>query len=163
MLQSVMRLFYISLFLLYFGACVPLKKSETSLGSGFSYSSPGFGSDYSGRGSSIFGYDSRGDFGSGSPRKQAAGFDRFIAEILSLRPSRSFPRRAWTSNQVPLGMVEPRPVFPSSHVVRTSNGYQRARDFRSDAKYAQDIFDHIDEDGQQEGHQATGPTGQKTY
>uniref|UniRef100_A0A3B3D7J3 Uncharacterized protein n=1 Tax=Oryzias melastigma TaxID=30732 RepID=A0A3B3D7J3_ORYME len=154
MLQSVMRLFYIGLFFLYFGTCVPVKKTGTP--PGFGYPSPGFGSDYSGRG-----FDSRGDFG--SPQRQGSFFDRFVAEIMSLRPARSFPRGAWTSNQVPLGMVEPRPVYPSSHVIKTGNGYQRARDFRADAKYSQDIFDHMDDEGQQEVHHPTGPTGQKTY
>uniref|UniRef100_A0A3P9MBB6 Uncharacterized protein n=1 Tax=Oryzias latipes TaxID=8090 RepID=A0A3P9MBB6_ORYLA len=85
-------------------------------------------------------------------------------EILSFGPSRPFPREAWTSEHVPVGSVEQRPLYPSSHVVKTSNGYQRARDFSSDAKYTQDIFDHMGEDGgKQGGSSKTGSKGQKGY
>lgn len=97
------------------------------------------------------GFPSGTGFGGGAPSgsdhglsdEQEADIYDLIADGMSYEPERPFPRFAWTSDHVPLGMVEERPVFPSSHIVKSSSGYQRARDFRSDAKYSQDIFDHI--------------------
>ncbi|MEQ2175610.1 hypothetical protein GOODEAATRI_019653 [Goodea atripinnis] len=46
-----------------------------------------------------------------------------------------------------MGTVETRPVYPSSLIVHTNSGYQRARDFRTDSKYTEDTFDHIPQPG----------------
>uniref|UniRef100_A0A3P9KJU4 Uncharacterized protein n=1 Tax=Oryzias latipes TaxID=8090 RepID=A0A3P9KJU4_ORYLA len=77
----------------------------------------------------------------GSWRDAEAG--RIVANAWRLRPDRPFPRLAWTSAHVPLGMVGERPLYPSSYVAKSNNGYQRVRDSSSDAKYSQDTFGHI--------------------
>ncbi|XP_023805021.1 uncharacterized protein LOC111946299 [Oryzias latipes] len=148
------------------GACLPAKQGQSGSGSrsGSGVGSAGFG--YTSTGGSRYSTGSSG--GSGSEgnlfEQQLATIARFIAEILSFGPSRPFPREAWTSEHVPVGSVEQRPLYPSSHVVKTSNGYQRARDFSSDAKYTQDIFDHMGVDGgKQGGSSKTGSKGQKGY
>ncbi|XP_004080181.1 YEATS domain-containing protein 2-like isoform X2 [Oryzias latipes] len=164
MALCVVKVSWMVFLLFSIGACLPAKQGQSGSGSG-SRSGPGSGS-----GSAGFGYTSTGgsSVGSGSEGnlfdQQLATIARFIAEILSFGPSRPFPREAWTSEHVPVGSVEQRPLYPSSHVVKTSNGYQRARDFSSDAKYTQDIFDHMDVDGgKQGGASKTGSKGQKGY
>lgn len=111
---------------------------------------------------------SRGESGSGGPMssgekypapgEQDAEFDHAAAGMWRLRPDRPFPQMAWTSAHVPLGMVEQRPLYPSSYLVKTSSGYQRTRDSSSDAKYTQDIFGHIP---LPEPHKAPGFKGRK--
>ena len=84
-----------------------------------------------------------------------ADFARFLAALMSLKLDVSSPQFAWTSDQVPMATSEKRTVYPSSHVVQSSNGYQRARDSSSYAKYFHDAFDHVDA--------KTGSKGQKLY
>uniref|UniRef100_A0A8C7YX94 Uncharacterized protein n=1 Tax=Oryzias sinensis TaxID=183150 RepID=A0A8C7YX94_9TELE len=155
-LQNVLSSWIV--FLLFsLGACIPVKQGNEIQSFHFSSGQSGTGS--------LSGYRTAG---SGSDMnlsdQQLASIAHFVAEILRFMPNRPFPRDAWTSDQVPLGTVEQRPLYPSSHVVKTSSGYQRARDFTSDAKYTQDIFDHINVDGgKQEGSSETGSKGQKGY
>uniref|UniRef100_A0A3P9IGH0 Uncharacterized protein n=1 Tax=Oryzias latipes TaxID=8090 RepID=A0A3P9IGH0_ORYLA len=151
MALCVMKSSWIVFLLFSLGACIPVKQGQSGTGSlsGFGTASSG----YSGSGSDMNLFD-----------QQLASIAHFVAEILRFMPNRPFPRDAWTSDQVPLGTVEQRPLYPSSHLVKTSSGYQRARDFTSDAKYTQDIFDHINVDGgKQEGSSETGSQGQKGY
>uniref|UniRef100_A0A3B3BZM1 Uncharacterized protein n=1 Tax=Oryzias melastigma TaxID=30732 RepID=A0A3B3BZM1_ORYME len=150
MALCAMKISWIVFLLFNLGACVPVKKDQSGPGS-----VPGLGT--AGSGYSVG--SSGSDFD-----QQLANVAHFIAEVLRFMPSRPFPREAWTSDHVPLGMVEQRPLYPSSHVVKSSNGYQRARDFSADAKYTQDIFDHIDIDGgKQDGSSKTGSKGQEGY
>ncbi|RVE59316.1 hypothetical protein OJAV_G00187120 [Oryzias javanicus] len=139
--QCVVKISLVALLFFSFGACYPSKTSGSGqTGPGFDGSTSRIGS---GRGSSFDEQDS-------GP-----------ADAMTFKPERPFPRFAWTSEQVPLGMVERRPLYPSSHVVYTRSGYQRARDFRSDAKYTQDTFDHIPLPEGDPG--SSGSKGQKTY
>uniref|UniRef100_A0A8C7X7D6 Uncharacterized protein n=1 Tax=Oryzias sinensis TaxID=183150 RepID=A0A8C7X7D6_9TELE len=170
MALCVVKVSWMVLLLFSIGACLPTKQGQSGSGAG-SGSRPGSGaaeynSGYTSTGGSTYSTGSIG--GSGSEgnlfEQQIATIAGFIAEILSFGPSRPFPRGAWTSERVPVGSVEQRPLYPSSHVVKTSNGYQRARDFSSDAKYSQDIFDHMGVDGgKQGGSPKTGSKGQKGY
>ncbi|KAK5617528.1 hypothetical protein CRENBAI_004730 [Crenichthys baileyi] len=133
-------------FLLFsIGACAPARKSQTAAGyysggSGYSRgeTGSGTGSGFVGAGSYV-----------GSKAGQDAGVSQMIADLLRLSPygSRPLLQFHWSAPQVPQGMVATRPVFPSSLVVYTDSGYQRARDFRTDSKYTQDTFDHIPQPG----------------
>ncbi|KAK5614896.1 hypothetical protein CRENBAI_010030 [Crenichthys baileyi] len=149
-------------------------------GSGYSRGETGSGT---GSGSSVgdsFGFGSGSSFavggafsgvgaGSyvGSKAGQDAGVSQMIADLLRLSPygSRPLLQFHWSSPQVPQGMVATRPVFPSSLIVHTDSGYQRARDFRTDSKYTQDTFDHIPQPGTPQtsgskGHQKVTPKDQ---
>uniref|UniRef100_A0A3B3BTQ8 Uncharacterized protein n=1 Tax=Oryzias melastigma TaxID=30732 RepID=A0A3B3BTQ8_ORYME len=149
--QCVGKISLVGLLLFSLGACYPSRKSgsgQTGLGFDGSYTSR-FGS---GRGSNTVLFN-----------EQDAGLGQVVTNAMTFKPERPFPRFAWTSEQVPLGMVEQRPLYPSSHVVYTSSGYQRARDFRSDAKYTQDTFDHIPLPSSEGEKGPTGSKGQKAY
>uniref|UniRef100_A0A3P9MBL0 Uncharacterized protein n=1 Tax=Oryzias latipes TaxID=8090 RepID=A0A3P9MBL0_ORYLA len=146
MAPCVMKSSWIVFLLFSLGACIPVKQGQSGTGSPSGFGTAGSGSDMN-----LF-------------DQQLASIAHFVAEILRFMPNRPFPRDAWTSDQVPLGTVEQRPLYPSSHLVKTSSGYQRARDFTSDAKYTQDIFDHINVDGgKQDGSSETSSKGQKGY
>ncbi|KAM9709580.1 uncharacterized protein ACNS7B_023835 [Menidia menidia] len=121
-------------------------------GGGSSGSGSLYGSGSSGSGS-LYG---SGSSGSGSWGEQDADMARFFAGLLSFRVDRPVPVFPWTSDQVPLGTVAKRPTFPSSHLVTSRSGYQRARDSLSHAKYSDDISDHIPLDG-------PGSKGQKVF
>ncbi|XP_020567942.1 uncharacterized protein LOC101169148 isoform X1 [Oryzias latipes] len=166
MALCVVKVSWMVFLLFSIGACLPAKQGQSGSGLGSGFGTAGHNSGYTSTGGSR--YSTGSSVGSGSEGnlfdQQLATIARFIAEILSFGPSRPFPREAWTSEHVPVGSVEQRPLYPSSHVVKTSNGYQRARDFSSDAKYTQDIFDHMDVDGgKQGGASKTGSKGQKGY
>lgn len=61
-----------------------------------------------------------------------------------LIPPRLLPDvNAWDTDEVPLGLIEPPAVAPSSYIIQSSNGYQRARELLSHSKYSPDIFDHF--------------------
>ncbi|RVE59299.1 hypothetical protein OJAV_G00187280 [Oryzias javanicus] len=95
--QCVVKISLVALLFFSFGACYPSKTSGSGqTGPGFDGSTSRFGS---GRGSTFDEQDS-------GP-----------ADAMTFKPERPFPRFAWTSEQVPLGMVERRPLYPSSHVV----------------------------------------------
>uniref|UniRef100_A0A3P9IZK0 Uncharacterized protein n=1 Tax=Oryzias latipes TaxID=8090 RepID=A0A3P9IZK0_ORYLA len=155
MVQSVVKISLVGLLFFSFGACYPPRKAvgsgQTGMGfDGSTYSSGGAISQFRGS-NAVF-------------NEQDAGLGQIAADAMSYKPERPFPRFAWTPDQVPLGMVEQRPLYPSSHIVRVSSGYQRARDFRSDAKYTQDIFDHIPLPETGKGNfPMTDSKGQKAY
>uniref|UniRef100_A0A3B3D9K5 Uncharacterized LOC112154377 n=2 Tax=Oryzias melastigma TaxID=30732 RepID=A0A3B3D9K5_ORYME len=150
----VVKISWMVFVLFSIGACLPAKQGQSGSGVGSA------GSGYSSTSGSSVGSGSDGNLFD----QQLASIARFLAEILSFRPNRPFPREAWTSEHVPVGSVEQRPLYPSSHVVQSSSGYQRARDFSSDAKYTTDIFDHLDVDGgKQGGSSKTGSKGHKGY
>uniref|UniRef100_A0A8C6LVJ9 Uncharacterized protein n=1 Tax=Nothobranchius furzeri TaxID=105023 RepID=A0A8C6LVJ9_NOTFU len=86
---------------------------------------------------------STGFSGFGSDGSLDAGIAQMVAELMSLRPNRHYVQFPWNSAHIPLDMVEERPVYPSSHVIHSSSGYQRARDLRTDNKYTQETFDNI--------------------
>lgn len=55
-------------------------------------------------------------------------------------PSESFPDFSGLyTYSVPLGMVAAPPIFPSSYIVQSGNGYQRGREALSFSKYSDDI------------------------
>ncbi|WP_205684615.1 hypothetical protein, partial [Acinetobacter baumannii] len=107
----VVKISWMVFVLFSIGACLPAKQGQS--GSGVGPAGSGYSSTSDGN---LF-------------DQQLASIARFLAEILSFRPNRPFPREAWTSEHVPVGSVEQRPLYPSSHVVQSSSGYQRARDF----------------------------------
>uniref|UniRef100_A0A8C7WSW9 Uncharacterized protein n=1 Tax=Oryzias sinensis TaxID=183150 RepID=A0A8C7WSW9_9TELE len=158
MVQIVVKISLVGLLFFSFGACYPPRKAGSGqTGTGFdgsAYSSGGAISPFGGSG-----HGSNAVF-----NEQDAEMGQIAADAMSYKPERPFPLFAWTSDQVPLGMVEQRPLYPSSHIVRVSSGYQRARDFRSDAKYTQDIFDHIPLPETGKGNfPMTDSKGQKAY
>ncbi|XP_023805015.2 uncharacterized protein LOC144981315 [Oryzias latipes] len=170
MALCVVKVSWMVFLLFSIGACLPAKQGQSGSGSGSrsgsGFGSAGYNSGYTSSGGSR--YSTGSSVGSGSEGnlfdQQLATIARFIAEILSFGPSRPFPREAWTSEHVPVRSLARRPLYPSSHVVKTSSGYQRARDFSSDAKYTQDIFDHMFEnEGKQGGSSKSGSEGQKGY
>ncbi|MEQ2259057.1 hypothetical protein XENORESO_006010 [Xenotaenia resolanae] len=85
------------------------------------------------------------DVGTGYSATQDAAIAQMVTDLLRLSPYSSRPllQSHWSSHNVPMGMVETRPVYPSSLIVNTNSGYQRARDFRTDSKYTDDTFDHV--------------------
>lgn len=119
--------------------------SDYSFGSLFGDPSDGFGS-----GSAYSSSGAASGFGSGSDAdlldSMDGGIAQMIADLLRFSPRGHSPRFPWTFDYVPLGSVEGRLMYPSSHVVHYSSGYQRARDFRSDSRYTQDTLDHIESD-----------------
>uniref|UniRef100_A0A3B3DBV9 Uncharacterized protein n=1 Tax=Oryzias melastigma TaxID=30732 RepID=A0A3B3DBV9_ORYME len=139
----VLQFSWMAFLLLLAADSYPVRKSRTG---GFLYGRSG--------GGPVFGGGAPSGSGKGLSEQGPDIYD-MIADTMSHEPERGFPRYAWTSDHVPLGMVEERPVFPSSHVIKSSSGYQRARDFRSDAKYTQDTFDHIPLLETQQGFQMT--------
>lgn len=95
-----------------------------------------------GGGGSVPGFDA--SFYSGSSGPDPFGFQLSESFLKHMFPNRLFPDPdAWEAPEVPLGMIEPPPVVPSSYIVQSSNGYQRARELLSHSKYSPDIFDHF--------------------
>ncbi|XP_005743454.1 uncharacterized transmembrane protein DDB_G0289901-like isoform X3 [Pundamilia nyererei] len=70
----------------------------------------------------------------------------FLNHPWNWMPLRPFPDfNAWSTYEVPLGMVAllPQvPSFPSSHLVQTGTGYQRGREVLSHSKYSNNILGH---------------------
>uniref|UniRef100_A0A3Q2P7R0 Uncharacterized protein n=1 Tax=Fundulus heteroclitus TaxID=8078 RepID=A0A3Q2P7R0_FUNHE len=120
--------------------CVPLEKlgSDGSVGG----AAPGFNTA-AGLTSSFSGV------AGGSSAAQDGDIAQMVANLLRLSPNDRRPvmQFHWSSPQVPLDMVEKRPVYPSSLIIHSNNGYQRARDFRSDSKYTKETFDNIPQPG----------------
>uniref|UniRef100_A0A3Q2PLI9 Uncharacterized protein n=1 Tax=Fundulus heteroclitus TaxID=8078 RepID=A0A3Q2PLI9_FUNHE len=146
-LQGVFKSSWICLLLFSIAACAPAKKGHLNAG----YFSGGSGSRRVRPGSdgASFGFTSGVGSNVGSPAAQDAGISQMIAGLMGLRPygSRPLLQFHWSSPQVPLDMVEKRPVYPSSLIIHSNNGYQRARDFRSDSKYTKETFDNIPQPG----------------
>uniref|UniRef100_A0A3B3D791 Uncharacterized protein n=1 Tax=Oryzias melastigma TaxID=30732 RepID=A0A3B3D791_ORYME len=165
----VVKISWMVFVLFSIGACLPAKQGQSGsgVGPGSRFGLAGFNAGSTNTRGGRFSSSSRGVSGSGSDGnlfdQQLASIARFLAEILSFRPNRPFPRVAWTSDHVPVRPVGQRPSSPVSRVVKTSGGYQRARDFSSDAKYTQDIFDHMFDEDNQGGSSQTGSEGQKGY
>uniref|UniRef100_A0A8C7YDQ4 Uncharacterized protein n=1 Tax=Oryzias sinensis TaxID=183150 RepID=A0A8C7YDQ4_9TELE len=126
-------------FVLFSCAVSSLRKGQRGSASHYDPWSGYSGGDPGSVGSSFMSAGGKSPDGSGWDAE--AG--RIVANAWRLRPDRPFPRLAWTSAHVPLGMVGERPVYPSSYVAKSNNGYQRVRDSSSDAKYSQDTFGHI--------------------
>uniref|UniRef100_A0A3B5A495 Uncharacterized protein n=1 Tax=Stegastes partitus TaxID=144197 RepID=A0A3B5A495_9TELE len=105
-------------------------------------SAAGFSSDYdSGDGADPFGFP----FVRGLPwdelPKGGLPPSFFLKHLV---PPRLLPDvNAWNTDEVPLGMIEGPPVVPSSYIVQSTNGYQRARELLSHSKFSPDIFDHF--------------------
>uniref|UniRef100_A0A3Q2ZCF6 Uncharacterized protein n=1 Tax=Kryptolebias marmoratus TaxID=37003 RepID=A0A3Q2ZCF6_KRYMA len=164
------RLSWVCFLLFNTGAGLPVKRGECPTGTGYSF---GSGSSYpsEGLGSGSVYTNSGTGFGSGSDAGLLApldgGITQMIADLMRLRPKRPSPHFPWTFDHVPLGSfgsVDDRLVYPSSHIVHSSSGYQRARDFRSDTKYTQDTLDHIPLPGRDQGSDQSFTTrGQKSY
>uniref|UniRef100_A0A8C6W0M2 Uncharacterized protein n=1 Tax=Nothobranchius furzeri TaxID=105023 RepID=A0A8C6W0M2_NOTFU len=153
MWQSVLSISWICFLLFSTGASFPVKKVPYGTGSGYKDSGEGFGAGSgftSGSSFSGFGYDESLD----------AGIAQMVAELMGLRPNRPYVQFPWTSAHIPLDMVEERPVYPSSHVVHSSSGYQRARDLRTDSKYTQETFSDIP---MPEMHKDTTGTGHQWH
>uniref|UniRef100_A0A3P9CSU6 Uncharacterized protein n=1 Tax=Maylandia zebra TaxID=106582 RepID=A0A3P9CSU6_9CICH len=76
----------------------------------------------------------------------------FLNHPWNWMPPRPFPDfNAWSTYEVPLGMVAllPQvPSLPSSHLVQTGTGYQRGREVLSHAKYSNNILGHHPLNGQ---------------
>ncbi|XP_026033453.1 glycine-rich protein DOT1-like isoform X1 [Astatotilapia calliptera] len=70
----------------------------------------------------------------------------FLNHPWNWMPPRPFPDfNAWSTYEVPLGMVAllPQvPSLPSSHLVQTGTGYQRGREVLSHSKYSNNILGH---------------------
>ncbi|MEY6296493.1 hypothetical protein WJF85_29015, partial [Salmonella enterica subsp. enterica serovar Corvallis] len=153
MIQDMFRNSWMCLLLFSFCTCAPAQKSQTgggyhSRGSGYRRGSTGSvgGAAFdintgSGPASSFY--------GAGYSATQDAAIAQMVADLLRLSPygSRPLLQSHWSYPHVPVEMVETRPVFPSSLIVQTNSGYQRARDFRTDSKYTEDTFDHIPQPG----------------
>uniref|UniRef100_A0A8C6LNW6 Uncharacterized protein n=1 Tax=Nothobranchius furzeri TaxID=105023 RepID=A0A8C6LNW6_NOTFU len=150
MVQSVLSISWVCFLLFSIGAGFPARKvpygagseyttggdTSSDAGSGYKSGGPrlGAGSKFtSGSAFSGFGSDSALD----------AGIAQMVAELMSLRPNRPYVQFPWNSDHIPLDMVEELPVYPSSHVVHSSSGYQRARDLRTDNKYTEETFSDI--------------------
>ncbi|MEQ2294862.1 hypothetical protein AMECASPLE_008208 [Ameca splendens] len=155
MLQCVFRSSCICLLLFSFGACAPARKGQIPSQSGSGAGSGSSGGDSFARGTGS-GFAVGGAFSGvgagsyvGSKAGQDAGISQMIADLLRLSPydSRPLLQFQWSSPRVPKRMAATRPVFPSSLIVHSDSGYQRARDFRTDSKYTQDIFHHIPKPG----------------
>ncbi len=68
----------------------------------------------------------------------AGGAYGSLYDASSWMPSRSFPDfSAWDANgEMPQGVSETSPLPPSSYIIQSSNGYQRAREVLSHTKYS---------------------------
>uniref|UniRef100_A0A3Q2R1C1 Uncharacterized protein n=1 Tax=Fundulus heteroclitus TaxID=8078 RepID=A0A3Q2R1C1_FUNHE len=160
-LQGVFKSSWVCLLLFSIAACAPARKGHPNAG----YFSGGSGYSRGGPGSegASFGFTSGVYSNVGSPAAQDAGISQMIAGLMGLSPYGSRPLQFhWGSPQVPLDMVEKRPVFPSSLIIHSNNGYQRARDFRSDSKYTKETFDNIPQSGMPQNPDS-GSKGQQKF
>uniref|UniRef100_A0A3P8SUF6 Uncharacterized protein n=1 Tax=Amphiprion percula TaxID=161767 RepID=A0A3P8SUF6_AMPPE len=154
--QSILRIFSVVEGLYCSKVQVPL--SSSTVGG----STPGYDSSFSpgvaysgnsGPGSASFSGGAAPSSGGGAGFSSALGLplDELPAGgplpwsfLRHLSPLRLFPDvNAWETDEVPLGMIEPPAVAPSSYIIQSSNGYQRARELLSHSKYSPDIFDHF--------------------
>ncbi|XP_029954699.1 probable peroxisomal membrane protein PEX13 [Salarias fasciatus] len=116
----------------------------------------GYGSTAGGGGSGGKGSGSRGSGSAGSDTDDSAGpgfpvFQAFpwghkfhvVPQVFNLNDLTlpEFLDNPWDGNDVPLGSVDVPLVPPSSHIVQTSNGYQRARSVLAHSKYSPDDWD----------------------
>uniref|UniRef100_A0A3Q1GUG7 Uncharacterized protein n=1 Tax=Acanthochromis polyacanthus TaxID=80966 RepID=A0A3Q1GUG7_9TELE len=137
------RVSWICLLLFSIGTCFPIDSPRSSPGydsafsPGVAYSgSSGPGSASSSGGAAPSSGGGAGLFG--------LPFVPGMSFLRHLIPHRLFPdANAWDTDEVPLGMIEPPAVAPSSYIIQSSNGYQRARELLSHSKYSPDIFDHF--------------------
>uniref|UniRef100_A0A3Q2CFS6 Uncharacterized protein n=1 Tax=Cyprinodon variegatus TaxID=28743 RepID=A0A3Q2CFS6_CYPVA len=154
----LIRSSWIGFLLLHVVVCAPVKQGGTGAGSGVP-ADLGFNKDpgltgglFSGLGAAT---------GGGSSAVQDEPFSTMIESLLSLGPSKTgLQQSLWvTSDHVPVSMTVPRPVFPISYVIHTSNGYKRARNNQFNSKYVQGAF----EDSVQPGTPQNPGSGQKMY
>uniref|UniRef100_A0A3Q3A7F5 Uncharacterized protein n=1 Tax=Kryptolebias marmoratus TaxID=37003 RepID=A0A3Q3A7F5_KRYMA len=147
MLQAVFRTSWICFLLFSIGASLPHRKGPVQAGSGVgSGSSTGSGyardSRYGGGSYSRGGAYSRYSHGS-SGSSMDAELAKMIAELVGLGPNRPSIQSHWHADHIPLGMIQAAPVYPSSHIIHSSSGYQRVRDSQTDNKYTTDTFNDI--------------------
>ncbi|XP_049419309.1 uncharacterized protein LOC125880667 isoform X1 [Epinephelus fuscoguttatus] len=81
-----------------------------------------------------------GDSSPGLPwsMQPAGGADSSFSDPSTWMPSRDFPDfSVWDSNaEMPQSMSETSPLPPSSYIIQSRNGYQRAQEFLSHTKYS---------------------------
>lgn len=100
---------------------------------------PGFGKVPS----STFGPFSGVGADAGSSPAQDDSISTMIANLLRMGPSNNGFQQSLQASafQLPLSVIAPRPLYPYSYVIHTSNGYKRARNNQFNSKYVQDTFD----------------------
>uniref|UniRef100_A0A3Q3FGK3 Uncharacterized protein n=1 Tax=Kryptolebias marmoratus TaxID=37003 RepID=A0A3Q3FGK3_KRYMA len=129
MLQAVFRTSWICFLLFIIGACYPVKKGPL-------VSQPGYVGAGSGLGTGS--YTRHGSRSGSSGSSMNAGIVEMIAAMMLLGPNHPSIQSHWAADQIPLSMIERRPVYPSSHVIHTNSGYQRVQDSQTDSKYTTD-------------------------
>ncbi|KAL3968176.1 hypothetical protein ACER0C_030209 [Sarotherodon galilaeus] len=82
----------------------------------------------------------------GVPYQNYPPLSSFLYHPWNWIPPHPFPNfNAWSTYEVPLGMVAlpPQvPSLPSSHLVQTGTGYQRGREVLSHSKYSNNVLGH---------------------
>ncbi|XP_054860805.1 uncharacterized protein LOC111582279 isoform X2 [Amphiprion ocellaris] len=140
LLESVLRVSWICFLLLSSGACYPfLSKGQT--GSGGAGGGTGGGAGSGGSGGSGF-FSSSLPFGSAGFTPLINYPQGFSYDINDLRPRfvRLPDPSVWIPDNIP---TDPFPLVvrgPTSYIVQSSNGYQRARELLSHSKYSPDDF-----------------------
>lgn len=159
--------------------CILLPGWQLTKSSGFNcvLCSGQSGSGYTSYGSSKTrpGYSSSSGSYSGVSSKINHGrsFDErlslMIEDMMHLGPNRVSMESHWNVDHIPLGMIQkPYVVYPSSHVIYSNSGYQRAQETHTDRKYTTETFDDIYVPGVPRDHHDQSETGshhwpQKTH
>uniref|UniRef100_A0A3Q2E2I9 Uncharacterized protein n=1 Tax=Cyprinodon variegatus TaxID=28743 RepID=A0A3Q2E2I9_CYPVA len=131
---------WVGFLLLNVVACVPVKQarsvSSVAADLGFGKFSGSIGGPFSGVGAGSHG---------GSSAAKDETISAMIANTLRMGPSNNgFQQSFMTSAfNIPVSVISPRPVYPYSYIIQTSNGYKRARNNQVNTKYVQDTFDTV--------------------